>query len=44
MVWSNSGFKAFQVLKDAKSFLLANVYKSVCANETYASIRKRYGC
>ncbi|CBI37367.3 unnamed protein product, partial [Vitis vinifera] len=32
-----------KVLKDAKSFLLANVYKSVCANETYASIRKRIG-
>jgi DNA mismatch repair protein MSH4 len=30
------------VLKDAKSFLLANMYKSVCENEKYASIRKRY--
>lgn len=31
-----------QVLKDAKSFLLANIYKSVCENEKYASIKKRY--
>ncbi|XP_074331637.1 DNA mismatch repair protein MSH4 isoform X4 [Apium graveolens] len=31
------------VLKDAKSFLLANVYNSVCENEKYASIRKRIG-
>ncbi|KAB1216997.1 DNA mismatch repair protein MSH4 [Morella rubra] len=31
-----------KVLKDAKSFLLANIYKSVCENEKYASIRKRY--
>ncbi|XP_062027978.1 DNA mismatch repair protein MSH4 isoform X1 [Rosa rugosa] len=30
-------------LKDAKSSLLANVYKSVCENEKYASIRKRIG-
>ncbi|XP_038678894.1 DNA mismatch repair protein MSH4 isoform X2 [Tripterygium wilfordii] len=29
--------------KDAKCFLLANVYKKVCQNETYASIRKRIG-
>ncbi|XP_074331635.1 DNA mismatch repair protein MSH4 isoform X2 [Apium graveolens] len=28
---------------DAKSFLLANVYNSVCENEKYASIRKRIG-
>ncbi|GAV72825.1 MutS_V domain-containing protein/MutS_IV domain-containing protein/MutS_III domain-containing protein, partial [Cephalotus follicularis] len=32
-----------KVLKDAKSFLLANVYKSVCENEKYSSIRKRIG-
>ncbi|XP_059456672.1 DNA mismatch repair protein MSH4 [Corylus avellana] len=32
-----------KVLKDAKSFLLANMYKSVCENEKYASIRKRIG-
>ncbi|XP_040988272.1 DNA mismatch repair protein MSH4 isoform X4 [Juglans microcarpa x Juglans regia] len=29
-----------KVLKDAKSFLLANIYKSVCENEKYASIKK----
>ncbi|XP_004301184.1 PREDICTED: DNA mismatch repair protein MSH4 [Fragaria vesca subsp. vesca] len=32
-----------RVLKDAKSSLLANVYKSVCENEKYAAIRKRIG-
>ncbi|XP_044487299.1 DNA mismatch repair protein MSH4 [Mangifera indica] len=32
-----------KVLKDAQSFLLANIYKSVCENEIYASIRKRIG-
>lgn len=32
-----------KVLKDANSFLLANVYTSVCANDKYASIRKRIG-
>ncbi|GLT35109.1 hypothetical protein SLA2020_095880 [Shorea laevis] len=32
-----------KVLKDAKSFLLENVYKSVCENEKYADIRKRIG-
>ncbi|XP_040988270.1 DNA mismatch repair protein MSH4 isoform X2 [Juglans microcarpa x Juglans regia] len=32
-----------KVLKDAKSFLLANIYKSVCENEKYASIKKRIG-
>ncbi|CAK9173258.1 unnamed protein product [Ilex paraguariensis] len=32
-----------KVLKDAKSFLLANVYKSICENEKYATIRKRIG-
>nr|GMD57129.1 DNA mismatch repair protein MSH4 [Ipomoea batatas] len=31
------------VLKDAKSFLLRNVYESTCENEKYASIRKRIG-
>lgn len=31
-----------QVLKDATSSLLANVYKSVCENEKYAAIRKRF--
>ncbi|KAF9615531.1 hypothetical protein IFM89_024158 [Coptis chinensis] len=30
-----------KVLKDAKSFLLGNIYKSICENEKYASIRKR---
>nr|GEV03072.1 DNA mismatch repair protein MSH4 [Tanacetum cinerariifolium] len=30
-----------KVLKDANSFLLGNIYKSVCENEKYASIRKR---
>ncbi|EXC02119.1 MutS protein-4-like protein [Morus notabilis] len=32
-----------KVLKEAKSFLLANIYKSVCENEKYALIRKRIG-
>ncbi|CAN6723217.1 unnamed protein product [Malus baccata var. baccata] len=32
-----------KVLKDAKCFLLANVYQSVCENEKYAAIRKRIG-
>ncbi|KAI3501034.1 hypothetical protein L1887_28890 [Cichorium endivia] len=32
-----------KVLKDANSFLLANIYRSVCANDKYASIRKRIG-
>ncbi|KAJ0106190.1 hypothetical protein Patl1_18459 [Pistacia atlantica] len=32
-----------KVLKDAQSFLLANIYKSVCENEKYSSIRKRIG-
>ncbi|OMO52493.1 hypothetical protein COLO4_37144 [Corchorus olitorius] len=32
-----------KVLKDAKSFLLANIYKSICENEKYADIRKRIG-
>ncbi|KAJ4712721.1 DNA mismatch repair protein MSH4 [Melia azedarach] len=32
-----------KVLKDAQSFLLANIYKSVCENEKYTSIRKRIG-
>ncbi|CAH1415688.1 unnamed protein product [Lactuca virosa] len=32
-----------KVLKDANSFLLANIYKSVCANEKYACMRKRIG-
>ncbi|KAK2983002.1 hypothetical protein RJ640_012877 [Escallonia rubra] len=32
-----------KVLKDAKSFLLGNVYKSICENEKYASMRKRIG-
>ncbi|XP_040365989.1 DNA mismatch repair protein MSH4 isoform X2 [Rosa chinensis] len=32
-----------RALKDAKSSLLANVYKSVCENEKYAAIRKRIG-
>ncbi|KAK6947560.1 DNA mismatch repair protein MutS, C-terminal [Dillenia turbinata] len=32
-----------KVLKVAKSFLLANVYKSVCENEKYALMRKRIG-
>ncbi|CAK9311117.1 unnamed protein product [Citrullus colocynthis] len=32
-----------KVLKEAKSFLLANIYKSVCENEKFATIRKRIG-
>ncbi|KAG5524021.1 hypothetical protein RHGRI_030880 [Rhododendron griersonianum] len=32
-----------KVLKDANSFLLGNVYISVCKNDKYASIRKRIG-
>ncbi|KAL6985997.1 MutS protein msh4 [Sarracenia purpurea var. burkii] len=32
-----------KVLKNANSFLLGNVYRSVCENEKYASIRKRIG-
>ncbi|XP_010933638.1 DNA mismatch repair protein MSH4 [Elaeis guineensis] len=32
-----------KVLKDAKSFLLSNIYKTVCQNEKYAGIRKRIG-
>ncbi|KAB2622714.1 DNA mismatch repair protein MSH4-like [Pyrus ussuriensis x Pyrus communis] len=32
-----------RVLKDAKCFLLANVYQSVCENEKYTAIRKRIG-
>ncbi|KAJ4831587.1 MutS protein msh4, partial [Turnera subulata] len=32
-----------KVLKDAKCFLLTNVYKTICENEKYASIRKRVG-
>ncbi|KAL2518149.1 DNA mismatch repair protein MSH4 [Abeliophyllum distichum] len=32
-----------KVLKDAHSFLLKNVYKSICENEKYALIRKRIG-
>lgn len=35
-------FENVQVLKDAQSFLLSNVYKSVCENEKYPSMRKRY--
>ncbi|KAI9076551.1 hypothetical protein K1719_041537 [Acacia pycnantha] len=32
-----------KLLKDAKSFLLSNIYKSVCENEKYDHIRKRIG-
>ncbi|XP_055819683.1 DNA mismatch repair protein MSH4 isoform X2 [Solanum dulcamara] len=32
-----------KVLKEAKSCLLGNVYKTVCENEKYTSIRKRIG-
>ncbi|CAI9274278.1 unnamed protein product [Lactuca saligna] len=32
-----------KVLKDANSYLLANIYRSVCANEKYACMRKRIG-
>lgn len=32
----------FQVLKDAKSFLLCNIYRSICENEKYACMRKRF--
>ncbi|KAJ8633736.1 hypothetical protein MRB53_027072 [Persea americana] len=30
-----------KVLKDAKSFLLCNIYKSICENKKYTSIKKR---
>ncbi|KAK7252687.1 hypothetical protein RIF29_36819 [Crotalaria pallida] len=32
-----------KVLKDAKSFLLSNIYKSVCENEKYDLIKRRIG-
>ncbi|GAB4835004.1 MutS protein msh4 [Ancistrocladus abbreviatus] len=32
-----------KVLREAKSFLLANIYNCICENEKYASIRKRIG-
>uniref|UniRef100_A0A7N0VI26 DNA mismatch repair protein MSH4 n=2 Tax=Kalanchoe fedtschenkoi TaxID=63787 RepID=A0A7N0VI26_KALFE len=32
-----------KVLKDARSFLLRNIYRSVCESEKYGSIRKRIG-
>ncbi|GAB2243428.1 hypothetical protein Droror1_Dr00020203 [Drosera rotundifolia] len=32
-----------KVLKGAQSFLLANIYNSICENEKYASIRQRIG-
>ncbi|KAL3829897.1 hypothetical protein ACJIZ3_018699 [Penstemon smallii] len=32
-----------KVLKDANCFLLKNVYKSICENEKFASIRERIG-
>ncbi|KAK8483844.1 hypothetical protein V6N11_019571 [Hibiscus sabdariffa] len=32
-----------KVLKDARCFLVANVYSSICENEKYAGIRKRIG-
>ncbi|KAJ4848896.1 MutS protein msh4 [Turnera subulata] len=32
-----------KVLKDAKCFLLTNVYKTICESEKYASIQKRVG-
>ncbi|XP_020263535.1 DNA mismatch repair protein MSH4 isoform X4 [Asparagus officinalis] len=32
-----------KVLKDAKSFLLCNIYRSVCENEKYACMRQRIG-
>ncbi|KAK8941204.1 DNA mismatch repair protein MSH4 [Platanthera zijinensis] len=32
-----------KVLKNAKSCLLCNIYKSVCENEKYAQMRKRIG-
>ncbi|KAG8374707.1 hypothetical protein BUALT_Bualt10G0024000 [Buddleja alternifolia] len=32
-----------KVLKDASCFLLKNVYKSICENEKFASMRKRIG-
>ncbi|KAE8661831.1 hypothetical protein F3Y22_tig00113722pilonHSYRG00108 [Hibiscus syriacus] len=31
-----------KVLKDARCFFLVNVYKTICENEKYAGIRKRY--
>ncbi|XP_022996171.1 DNA mismatch repair protein MSH4 [Cucurbita maxima] len=32
-----------KVLKEAKNFLLANIYNSVCENEKFATIRRRIG-
>ncbi|TXG51166.1 hypothetical protein EZV62_023690 [Acer yangbiense] len=32
-----------KVLKDAQCFLLANIHKSICENEKYASIRNKIG-
>ncbi|KAL9242779.1 hypothetical protein vseg_016745 [Gypsophila vaccaria] len=32
-----------KVLKEAKSFLLGNIYRSICENEKYALIRQRIG-
>lgn len=32
-----------KVLKDAKNFLLGNIYKSICENEKYALIKQRIG-
>ncbi|KAI3468970.1 hypothetical protein Pfo_025633 [Paulownia fortunei] len=32
-----------KVLKDANCFLLKNIYKSICENEKFASMRKRIG-
>lgn len=32
-----------KVLKDAKSFLLSNIYSSICENEKYSAMRKRIG-
>lgn len=40
LIWYNDEL-VIQVLKEAKSCLLGNVYKSICENEKYTSIRNR---
>ncbi|XP_016481414.2 DNA mismatch repair protein MSH4 isoform X4 [Nicotiana tabacum] len=42
LIWYNDEL-VIQVLKEAKSCLLGNVYKSICENEKYTSIRNRIG-
>uniref|UniRef100_A0A7C9AET0 DNA mismatch repair protein MutS clamp domain-containing protein n=1 Tax=Opuntia streptacantha TaxID=393608 RepID=A0A7C9AET0_OPUST len=38
---SCENFQKKRVMKDAKSFLLRNIYKSICQNDKYALIRQR---